>query len=271
MYVGVFIKNPISQMLKVKSDRPIIFADENGNIMETMNIGKGAKNIMNLKNQNELEIINVSNSEEKMLKFSEGMKKSLSRFGSVYEEGDGFFIIDSKSEDISIENIEKEMEMESIICISDNIKIAKAICPIVEKSMVINEKEFKEGNISEIDSKEDLRERIEFALYDEDEILDSLSGKMMDMEGENKKERIGGMIDSLVKDENMMYPLSCDIYLLIMKEGAQFIKKMTLKQDGREGIVEKISKAGKSAEKMGIFIYSSKSGKDRLTKFFGIG
>jgi len=270
MYVGVFIRNPISQMLKVKSDRPIAFADENGNIIETMNMAKGVKNIANLEKNEELEIVNVKDVEGKMGKFSEGMKQSFSKFGSVYEEKDGFFIIDSKNEDLGIDDIEKEIDMESVICISDNIKIAKAVCPIIDRSMILMERDFRDGNLENSEQLDDIRERIEFALYDEDEILDSLSGKMMEMGGENKKERIGGMIDSLVKDEKMMYPLSCDIYLLIMKEGAQFIKKMTLKQEGRDGIVEKVLKAGKSAEKMGIFIYSSKSGKDRLTKFFGI-
>jgi len=270
MYIGVFIRNPLSQMLKVKSDRPMIFADGDGNIIETLNVAKGAKNILGLESQDELEIINVKDAEGKMARFSEGVRKSLSKFGNVYEEGDGFFMVDSKIEELCAEDIEKEVGMGCVVCISDNMKIAKTICPIMDRSIALSEKDFKEGNFESIESKEDIRERIEFALYDEEEILDSLSGKMMDVGGSDRRERIGGMVDSLVRDEGMMCPLSCDIYVVIMRDGAQFIKKMALKQEGREEIIDRIMKAGKSAEKIGIFIYSSKSGKDRLTKFFGL-
>ena len=49
------------------------------------------------------------------------------------------------------------------------------------------------------------------------------------------------------------------------------IKKITLKQDSRESIIEKVEKASRFAEKIGIFIYSSKCGKEkRLTRFFGL-
>jgi hypothetical protein len=102
-------------------------------------------------------------------------------------------------------------------------------------------------------------------------VLDSLCGKVTEVSEKNRKECMGGMLDSLVKDEGLVYPISGDIYILVIREGAQFIKKIVLKQDSRDSILEKMGKVARFAEKMGIFIYSSKSGKERrLTKFFGL-
>jgi hypothetical protein len=273
MHVAVVVRNAVSQMLGVRTEKPTVFVDPKGNIIEAVNVGGGARRLGSPGMDENVEIVQVNDIEEKAQRFTGGIKRSLARFGEVYHEQGSMFIIEAKDEEPSAisERIRNELGIECTVCISDSVRVLKAVCPFMDKDISFSEKDFREGKLDDLGLPDDVKEKIEFTLYDEDDLLDSLSGKVMDMDQKGRKESIGMMLDSLVKDEGMVYPVSGDIYVLAIREGIQLIKKITLKQDSRESIIERVEKAARFAEKIGIFIYSSKCGKEkRLTRFFGL-
>jgi hypothetical protein len=270
MHIGVFVRNLMPQMLGIKSDGPTVFVDSKGNIIEAVNM-EGGKGLGRLSSDDSVSIVNVDDVEGRTTRFTERIKQGLSKFGEVYAESERLFIVNSKAEDPEgiPKSVREEIDLDCIICISDSARVIKAVCPFADKDIIFNEKDFKEGKLETLDLPDESKEKIEFALYDEDDVLDSLCGKVVEIDEKTKKEGMGSVLDSLVKDEGLVYPISGDIYVLVIREGAQFIKKIVLKQDSREAILEKIGKVARFAEKIGVFIYSSKSGKEkRLTKFF---
>ena len=272
MHIGVFVRNLMPQMLGMRAERPTVFVDNRGNIIEAVNM-EGGKALGRMSPDDSVDIVNVDDLEGRTSRFTERLKRGLSKFGEVYAASDRLFIVESRAEDPEgiPKSIREDIELDCIICISDSARVLKAVCPFADKDIIFNEKDFKEGKLETLDLPDDAKEKIEFALYDEDDVLDSLCGKVIEVDEKNRKGSMGSMLDSLVKDEGLIYPISGDIYVLVIREGAQFIKKVVLKQDSRESIIEKMGKVARFAEKIGVFIYSSKSGKEkRLTRFFGL-
>jgi hypothetical protein len=204
MHIGVFIRNLMPQMLGIKSSGPTVFVDGKGNIIEAVNM-EGGKGLGRLSADDTVGIVNVDDVEGRTSRFTERLKRSLSKFGEVYEESERLYIINSRAEDPEgvPKAIREEIELDCVICISDSARVLKAVCPFADKDIVFNEKDFKEGKLETLDLPDDAKEKIEFALYDEDDVLDSLCGKVTEVSEKNRKECMGGMLDSLVKDEGL--------------------------------------------------------------------